>query len=73
MIHDSLKAEVACLHGLFHLVKFQKARSGAEDIRPAFPLINRLSVHQDVFAVGARHRQILRERCSLGLSLQGEH
>lgn len=67
---------MAALLNLFHLVKFQKARSGAEDIITALPLINSLSICQDLFAVGAGPSQIRVGECRrwrLGVSRQGEN
>ena len=58
LVHDSLKAEVALLLDWCHLVKLQKAGSGAEDVSVALSLVNRLSVRKDLFAVGARRKQI---------------
>lgn len=66
---------MASLLSLFHLVKFQKAGSGAEDICVALPLINNLSVHQNLSAVGARLRKIhVGESglCRRGVTRQGE-
>lgn len=57
-LYDSLKAEVAGVLSLFHLVKIQEAGRWAEDFCMALPLINSLSVHQWIFAVGARRSQI---------------
>lgn len=48
---NSLEAEVAGLLRLFHLVKFQKAGKGAEDVGMALPLINGRPVNQHHFAV----------------------
>lgn len=75
LLYDSLKAEVAGLPNLFNLVKFQKAWGGAEYICMELPLINCLSVHQDLFAAGARRRQIhVGESGRVGecVSLQGK-
>lgn len=71
-----LKTEVADLLNWFHLVKFQKTGSGAEDIRLAFFLVNCLSIQENLFAAGARRRQIHVSdsgRCRCRVSFQWEH
>ena len=52
------------LHG-FHLVELQQAGGGAEYGRVAFPLVNRLPVHQNLAAGGAGRRQIHLGECGL--------
>lgn len=74
-LYDSLKAEVAGVLSLFHLVKIQKAGRWAEDFCMALPLINGFSVHQRIFAVGARRSQIhlgLSGHCGCVLFREGE-
>lgn len=73
---DSLKTEVARPPNWYLLVTFQEAGSGAECASVVFPLVNCLSIHEDLFAGGARCRDSRvgeRGLCRFGFIGQGEN